>query len=136
MQTTPTTDTDTSETSDPTEPPDGLCGDITEWDLTVVGDIVDWRGEPYDGVEIRLDDRGWVPGTIMGTGATDATGRYTLDVEDLTSVEDCWGTLLDYVIVATAGDLEVEEGVNSQLYGAIADGTLTVDLTIFPLVLE
>jgi len=128
--------TTTSETEETTEPPDGQCGDVSYWDLSVEGAIVDDRDRPYPGVEITLEDRGWIPGTIMGTATTDDEGYYRFDVDELTSVEDCWGTLLDYVMVATDGDLVAEQGVNAQLYGAITDGSLEVDLTVFPLILE
>jgi len=131
-----TTPPETTETTTDPEPPDGQCGDVSNWDLFVEGAVVDSRDDPLENVEIVLEDRGWIPGTILGTATTDSDGVYTFEVSQLTSVEDCWGTLLDYVIVATKGDLAVEEGVNAQLYSAIVDGTLEVDLFTFPLVLE
>jgi hypothetical protein len=131
-----TTPPETTETTTDPEPPEGQCGDVSNWDLFVEGAVIDFRDQPYAGVEIILEDRGWIPGTILGTATTDDEGVYTFDVSQLTSVEDCWGTLLDYVIVGTEGDLVAEEGVNAQLYSAIVDGTLEVDLYSFPLVLE
>lgn len=133
--TTPST-TDTDTTDQTTKPPDGLCGDVSTWDLSIRGRVIDWWDQPYEGAQVYLEDRGWVPGTVMANATVDAQGLFLLEVTDLTSVEDCWGTLLDYVVVATADDLTVEEGINSQLYGAILDGSLTVDLTSFALELE
>ena len=135
------TDTEEPSTTEDTdtvvqEPPDGLCGDVTTWDLHISGAVVDYLERPFEEVEIQLVDKGWVPGTIMATATTDAEGLYEFDVDQLTSVEDCWGTLLDYVIVATWKELLVEDGVNAQLYGAINDGSLEVDLYTFPLVVE
>jgi len=145
VEVTDPTFSDTESTSSPSDtdddpvgqdPPDGMCGDVSEWDLHVRGAVVDDGDDPIAGVDIQLVDYGWVPGTLMATATTDADGHYEFDVTELTSVEDCWGTLLDYVIVATLGDVVVEDGVNSQLYSAIVDGTLEVDLYTFPLVVE
>jgi len=128
--------TESTVTTEDSEPPDGQCGDVSHWDLHIEGAVVDWQERPFEGIDVELQDRGWNPGTVMGTATTDADGMYAFDVSQLTSVEDCWGTLLDYVLVGTDGDLVAEEGVNPQLYNAIVDGSLEVDLYTVPLVLE
>ena len=54
----------------------------------------------------------------------------------ITSVEDCWGTLLDYVLVAESGELYGEKQVNQQLFNAIDDGSMSADASMFPIVVE
>ena len=56
-------------------------------------------------------------------------------VPGVTSVEDCWATLLDYWIVGELGGESGSRGVNNDLYAAISDASLEAEL-FFPLELE
>lgn len=120
-----------------TGPPTGICGDVTYFDLNVFGVAEYADGSPARGVDIDLEDRGWMPGTLMGSTTTDNEGFFQFQIIDLASVEDCWGTVLDYVLVAEDDEgLFGERPANSVLYNAILDGSLSADFTGAPLVLE
>lgn len=111
----------------------GACGDVTEHDLRLRGRVLQ-DGAPVQGADVRLEERAWHPGSkVFGAAVTDAGGAFVFDAPGVVSVEDCWGTVLDYVLVAVRGDARVEDPVNSSLFGAITDGVDTVDLTNFPL---
>lgn len=112
------------------------CGDVTTWDLVVVGAVADGSGTAVGGATVVLEDRGWEPVTELGSATTDGSGAFSLDADGVTSVDDCWGTLLDYVIVATDGSRTGEREVNASLHGAIADGTLEADISASPIVIE
>ncbi len=124
------------DTNIPEPDTDGQCGEVSEHTVQVVGVVHDGSGDGAADAAVRLEDRGWNPGTTLGAGTTNAGGEFELDGLAITSVEDCWGTLLDYVIVAERGGQRVERGINSQLRASIFDATLDVDLTSLPLVLE
>lgn len=141
----PSTDhTGTPTPTDPTAPttdtePSGACGEIAVYDLTLTGTVVGPYGEAAPDTDVWVEDRGWVPGTILGTGVTDAYGAFTLTLDNVTSAERCWATLLDYVLVGErtmpAGTQSGELDLNSTLFNAIQDGTLAADLGAFPLTL-
>ena len=118
-----------------TGPPAGQCGDISEYDLTL-GVAVRDGGQPARGVDVWLEDRGWEPGTMLASGVTNDEGLVLLDVIGLTSVEDCWGSLLDYVVVAEDGDLYDERDINTPLYNSILNGTFEADIQGAPLELQ
>ena len=105
---------------------DGACGDVTTHTVTVRGDVQDASGAAVQDAEVRLEERNWEPG-ILAEGTTDDTGRYELTAE-ITSVEDCWATALDYWVVVTDGELTVEDDLNQPLFNAIDDGSLDVDV--------
>lgn len=130
-----------SAATDPTDTePSGACGPPIDFDLTLVGTVVGPYGAPAPGAAVWVEDRGWEPGRILGSGTADPYGAFTLALTDVTSVDRCWATLLDYVLVgertvpggAEAGELDL----NSALYGAIEDGSLVADLGAFPLTLS
>ena len=121
---------DTGEVS--TDPgPGGACGAVTEWNVFVRGMVTE-GGVPVEGAEARLEERLWTIGDTFGVGVTDASGVFEFQAQDVISVEGCWGTALDYVIVAIRGDREGERDMNSSLFGAINDGDLEADITAFP----
>lgn len=128
--------TDTATTPTDTAPPRGACGEITVWDLWLKGKVLDRTGRPALGASVRLEDRGWAPVTVLGTTTTDAQGLFELPITGLTSVEDCWATLLDYVAVAERGTEVGEADVNTELFNAIQSGTLVADRTLFPIEME
>ena len=132
---TPTTDTSPPPT--PTTEPQGECGDVTYWDLTVTGRVVDALGDPASGVEVWLEDRAWNPTTtILGQAVSGADGGFEFAVADLVSVEDCWATLLDYALVGQRGDEIGEVAMNSVLFAAIDGGTFVADVSYPPLSIE
>jgi hypothetical protein len=130
LHSTPTTDTE----------PTGACGPPIDYDLTLTGLVQGASGEPGADTTLEVEDRGWTPGLILGTATTDAYGAFTMTLTDVTSVEDCWGTLLNYVLIgerdAFGGPEAGELGINTPLYNAIQDGTLLADLGALPFTLE
>jgi hypothetical protein len=119
---------------DDTEPVDGACGEVTEHRLNLLAKVVDGGGLPVAGATVRLEERLWDPRTV-GSATTDGTGEASLSNLAITGVEDCWGTALDYVLVAEMGAQSDEENVNSRLFGAVSVGDATVDRRDRPLVL-
>jgi len=85
----------------PPPPPQSACGAVSTWDLTVEGVVVDAAGDPIARAVVRLEDRAWTPGDVLGEALSDVHGGFRLPVSGLTAVEDCWGTLLDYVLTGT-----------------------------------
>jgi len=113
----------------------GACGEISTWNVTVLGRVEDAAGA-VGGAEVSLEDRGWEPVTGLGATTTATNGSFTVEARNLTAVEGCWGTLLDYVLVATEGSRSGERGINHPLYGAIDDGSMEADIRGNPLVIE
>jgi hypothetical protein len=113
----------------------GACGEVTEWDITVYG-VVTLDGDLVEGASIELEDRGYNLGTILGSGISDANGEFEFLAAQVVSVEDCWGTLLNYYLNAESGDLFGEKKVNTYLHTAIYDETLEADIRGFPVKLE
>jgi hypothetical protein len=113
----------------------GACGAVTTWNVTVIGAVEDAAGA-VSGASVRLEDRGWTIGDVLGDATTDADGRFTLEATGVTSVEGCWGTVLDYRLVAEEGGRSGEDKVNSALFDAIDSGSLEADVSEFPIQLE
>ena len=115
----------------------GACGDVTTYDMSVTAKVVDAKGKPAADVAVELDDRGWDPGTVLGSGTTGSDGKVTLNPVTITSVDKCWATILDYVVAADGGDAgKGEVQINSPLFNGIEDGTLKVDVSSIPIKLE
>jgi hypothetical protein len=129
------TDTDPPADTDDSEPPVGLCGDVTQWDLTVLGRVRNAAGSAAIGAAVRIEDRVWIPGMEYGSAVTNAMGEFEIPVTGLVAVEDCWG-LLGYYAVAELGEASGETGINSALFSAIYEGGLVADLTDVPIELE
>lgn len=123
---------DTSEDDDT----NGACGAVSEHDVDVLGVVHDLEAEPVEGVNVQLEDRGWSPGTILGTAVTSVSGQFEISGATITDVEDCWGTLLDYVLVASDGSRTGEKAINTQLFNTIADGESVANVEAIPIVLE
>jgi hypothetical protein len=124
-------DTDTVDADDNK----GACGDTSLWDITVIG-AVSHQGQFVEGATVELEDRGYNTGQILGSGVTDSDGVFELDAFDVVSVEDCWGTLLNYYIVAEFEDIAGEKKANTYLHTAIYDESLEADMRGFPVELE
>ena len=114
------------------------CGEPTTYDVAFRVKVVDVRGAGIRDAAVSLEDRGYTF-TSLGAASTGADGTVAFTAVGVTSLPDCWGTLLDYWLVAEdAADASrrVEDDMNTQLFNAIDDGSLSVDVTEFPLVLE
>jgi hypothetical protein len=121
-------DTDTGDSN-------GQCGDVTTWDVTIAGAVEDASG-PVGGAAVRLEDRAWNTDDVLGEATTEVDGSFSLDAKSVTSVEGCWGTVLDYRIVAEEGGRTGETKVNSALFDAIDSGSLEADISDFPILIE
>jgi hypothetical protein len=132
-----TTDTvDTTEPPTDTDEPTGACGDVSRWDLTLDGQV-NQPGGGAPGATVRLEERGFqFSPVVYGTTYTDAYGHFSLAATQIVSVDGCWGTLLDYNVVAELGVSSAEAEVNQSLYNAILDGTFAADISLFPLELD
>jgi hypothetical protein len=126
--------TDTQTDTGTSTGPIGECGDVTLHDLTLLGSVALMNGLPAAGASVWIEDRAWAPqDEVLGQATTDGDGLFTLPITGLTSVEDCWGSALDYVVVAELGDQRGERGVNASLYASIQDGTLQADISGSPI---
>lgn len=123
--------TDTDDTDDP-----GACGAVSTEIMAVRGIVETDGGIGIEGVTVILEDRGWNPGTTLGTVTTDEEGMFFLENLTITDVENCWGSMLDYVLVASLDAQTAEKEINTQLYNAIIDSSLEADVSAFPLVLS
>lgn len=131
---TDTTSEPTDTAPDPTDP--GACGDVSHWAITLLGRVTLNTGNPAVGAHAWLQDDGWIPGTVVGEATTDDQGRFEMALPNVTSVENCWGTLLDYQLNAELGTLAGARGINTDLFNAIYTGELVADTTAFPLQME
>lgn len=126
------------EPDDTGEERDGACGDVTTWDVDVYAAVTDEAGTPLESVRVALEERLWAPGEL-GAGTTGADGTVVFQAVGVTSVEDCWATALDYWIVAVpppdSGVGAAEDDFNTDLFNAIDDGSLVVDVRDRPIVL-
>ena len=110
------------------------CGETTTYDISIAGRVVDSKGKGLSGMTLYLDDRGQTHSSL-GQATTAADGTATFTAKDVTAIENCW-MVLDYWLVAedpsdvTRTD---EDDMNTQLFNAIDDGSLSVDSTEFPL---
>ncbi len=118
------------------EDTDGVCGELTLHDATILGRVEDTSGAPTAAARVVLFDQGWLPGTNLGEATSDAEGRFRLEATDITATESCWGSVLRYELVATAGDLSGMKVVTSYIHEAIRGGTGEADLSTFPVVVE
>lgn len=88
---------DTSDSDTSTSTP-GACGErstIASVEITgFVQSTVDQSRVPD--VQIQLVETNWAPGTIHGTGRSDANGRFTMTASNITVIEDCWGLAVSY----------------------------------------
>lgn len=116
---------------EPTDEGDGggACGAVTEHTLDLIVTVVDDGGAPVTGASVTLEERSWEPG-VIGAGTTDESGVATLSDLSITSVADCWGVVLDYRLVVTAGEASTESGLNPALLDAITTGDPTVERTV------
>lgn len=107
----------------------GGCGDVNEWAMTLEGRVVDMAGTGVPFADVRVEERVWHPTTtVMGAGVTNAEGFFFLNLPEIVDVEDCWGTILDYSVVAEQGPRSTERGINTPLFNAIQDGSLAADI--------
>jgi len=113
----------------------GACGETTRWDIKVVG-AVSRQGQPVEGASVELEDRGYNTGDILGSGLTDAEGVFEFDATEVVSVEDCWGTLLNYYVVAEFEAFSGEKKANTYLHTAIYNESYEADMRGFPVEIE
>ncbi|HHO51971.1 MAG TPA: hypothetical protein ENK18_14085 [Deltaproteobacteria bacterium] len=132
----PPLDTAPTDTAPPGAP-DSACGETSYHDLVVLGLVEDSAGQPAVGARVWLEDRGLSPTVqTMGEATVDPYGQFEMSVIQLASVEDCWGILLDYVLVGELANERGEEGINATLHNAILDGSGIADRGSIPLQLE
>lgn len=111
------------------------CGDPVAYDVEITAKVLDEAGRPAPGIDVLLDDRGWEY-AFLGDGQTDARGMVTFTARGVTALDGCWGTVLNYWLVAidpTDHDRTAEDDMNTELYNAIDDGSLVTDVSDFPL---
>jgi len=112
------------------------CGDPTLHDITVQFAVEDESGNGVSNIDVRLEERNWDPG-VLGESTTDGQGMGDLLAVGVTDLPNCWGTMLSYMVVVEDSSgyyATAEKGINSYLHGAIEDGSMTADLTAFPIV--
>lgn len=128
--------TDTSAELRDSSPPPSACGAVIDgWEINIQG-IVLLRGEPATEALVTVRENVWVPGTVNGNANVDAVGGFTLLAQDMVSVEDCWGIMLDYSLDVSLGDMELSRNINAPILGAWTRGESVVDLTAFPFELD
>lgn len=115
---------------------DGACGAVTTHDLVVLGRVILSSGAAAGGATVELVDEGWEPGTVVGVTTAQSTGAFSLDAIAVTSVEGCWGSLLDYRLVAERDGATGTLGVNQALYAAITDETFQADVSASPITVQ
>ncbi len=106
----------------------GACADPVYFDLEISGLVTD-GGAPAEGVEVRIEERNWEPGTIHGTATTGADGRFTVLATELPIIEGCWGWATGFHVVAQRGASTAEWGINSVITSAWQQGEAAVELT-------
>jgi len=112
----------------------GACGAVTSHTVTVRAKVVNGTGQPVAGASVVLEERAWEPGA-RGQGTSGEDGEVILRDLSITSVERCWGTALDYALVAKKDAVTAEEPLNSSLFNLILEGGADLDLRGDPLVL-
>lgn len=111
------------------------CGEASIHDIEVTAMVTSGGRAPAEGIEVVLDDRGWTD-SELGSGLTGADGKVTFTAVGVTSLPNCWGTVLDYWLVATDpadASRTVEDDMNTELFNAIDGGTLATDTSDRPL---
>jgi len=117
---------------------DGACGDPSEVELTLKVAVQGSDGVGLQDIDVVLEDRGWT-NTVLGSGVTDEAGEVEFVASGVTDLPNCWGTLLDYVVLATDAQGSWnpgEKNANSYLHTAIDDTSMEADMRAFPVVLE
>ena len=115
----------------------GECGEPAYGlEATITGLVQDATGAPVEGAEVRLEEWNWEPGTVHGTATTDVNGAFTMAATELVDVPGCWGTALDYHVVADFGELTGDAIANQKLYNALIDGSGVADFSSVPIVVE
>jgi hypothetical protein len=108
------------------------CGEVTTQDITVIAAVIK-GGRPVENIRVFLDDRGWEM-MSLGEGLSDSQGKVEFVAAGVTGVENCWGTVLNYWLVAEDEEgNSAEDDMNTELYNAIEDGSFVVDTTSRPL---
>jgi len=121
---------ETSETG-PVESP---CGEqIDGIAITIRGLVVNGAEEGVPDAVVELEDRRRRPATILGEAVTAANGEFVLDATNITSIEDCWGILLDYNLTVESAIGDAEKQMNSWLHTSIRDESYEVDIRNFPI---
>ncbi len=115
---------------------DGACGDVSTHTLSLSGRVESTSGQPVEGASVRLEDRGWNVGEVLGEGTSGVYGDFLLEDLEVTSVEDCWGLVLSYWVVAEQEESSGEQQVNVWLYNAIDEGSASADASSTPVVIE
>ena len=116
--------------------PIGACGELSSFDVTVVGRVKDLDNQWVAGVNVALEERNWSPGTIHGASVSDGDGAFSFAASGLPVVEDCWGTAVQYWLVGASGALAGEKPMNPLMVDAYESGLGVVDLGEFPLILR
>ncbi len=125
---------ETVDEAEDSDPAGVQCGEPVTYDIEIRARVEDAAGAVAD-VEVALDDRGWT-NAILGVGTTGANGEVTFAALGVTALDGCWGTVLNYQLVAQHSDgREVEDDMNTELHAAIDDGSLVADVRDFPLTL-
>jgi hypothetical protein len=116
----------------------GACGDPISVDLVVRARVVDAAGEGVPDIRLAVEDRAWNLGDL-GEAQSQEDGSAAIGAQGVTDLPGCWGTMLDYYLVADDPSgvwSPAEDAINSWLYNAISDGSYEADMTDFPLTLE
>ena len=116
----------------------GACGEPSEVDLALRVSVQGADGSWLQDIDVVLEDRGWT-NEQLGGGITNGEGEVEFVASGVTDLPGCWGTMLDYVVLATdpRGDWSAgEKSANSYLHSAIEDGTMEADMRAFPLVMQ
>lgn len=116
-------------------PPPSACGEVTEGYEVRLQGAVSLQGEPVAGAEVTIREKLWNAGRIHGTATTDADGLFEVQVTEIVSVEECWGTALDYTADVTWETWARSRDLNSTLYAAII-GSGEADIRSSPIELD
>ena len=127
---------DEDDTDDTDDTQEGCGEPVVHASMALTGRVVDAQGNGLEGVEVRLEERTWEPGTVHGTGTSDATGAVSFTATDLVEIPRCWGTHVGYYVAAESGELAGEKPMNQKLSNAVGDGSFAADFTDVPLTLE
>lgn len=123
-------DSDENPFGDDTDGPQGsVCG-TPEYgiELFMTGRVTDGNGRGTGGASVKLYDYAEQPPAVLGEGLTDSSGTFGFQATDITSIPDCWLTLLDYQMEATLGTKTESEQVNMDMWNAIQSSESMVDV--------
>ena len=110
---------------------ESACGDLYLVDLSVGGTVHDADGAPVPNAVVWLEERSWSPGTIHGSGTTDADGVVWFDVFQVPILEECWAVGPQFFLVAEAYGQTADVPANFTVVSAWLDGTMEADLSPF-----